>query len=61
MNILKGIFKHKNSDRAAGSGYRFFFGQSAAGTHVNEHTAMQMTAVYACACRIRGKSAIASV
>ena len=48
MNILKGIFKHKNSDRAAGSGYRFFFGQSAAGTHVNEHTAMQMTAVYAC-------------
>ena len=48
MNILQSIFKRKSTDRAAGSGYRFFFGQSAAGTHVNEHTAMQMTAVYAC-------------
>ena len=48
MNILQSIFKRKNSDRAAGSGYRFFFGQSASGTHVNERTAMQMTAVYAC-------------
>ncbi len=48
MNILQSIFKRKSSDRAAGSGYRFFFGQSASGTHVNERTAMQMTAVYAC-------------
>lgn len=42
------IFKRKAEDRAAGSGYRFFFGQSTAGKAVNERTAMQMTAVYAC-------------
>ena len=36
------------TDRAAGSGYRFLFGQSSAGTNVNERSAMQMTAVYAC-------------
>ena len=48
MNILQSIFKRKSNDRVAGFGYRFFFGQSASGTHVNERTAMQMTAVYAC-------------
>lgn len=48
MNILQSIFKRKSNDRAAGSGYRFFFGQSVSGTNVNERTAMQMTAVYAC-------------
>ena len=48
MNILQSIFKRKSNDRTASSGYRFFFGQSASGTHVNERTAMQMTAVYAC-------------
>ena len=31
-----------------GSGYRFFLGGSTAGKAVTEHSAMQMTAVYAC-------------
>ena len=48
MSLLQSIFKRKAEDRAAGSGYRFFFGQSTAGKTVNERTAMQMTAVYAC-------------
>lgn len=48
MKFLKSIFKRRSSDRMAGSGYRFFFGQSSSGTNVNERSAMQMTAVYAC-------------
>lgn len=32
----------------AGSGYSFYFGGSTAGKNVNEHSAMQLTAVYAC-------------
>ena len=48
MGLFQNIFKRRADNRAAGSGYRFFFGQSAAGTNVNEHSAMQMTAVYAC-------------
>ena len=54
MGLFQNIFKPRISgkprvtDRAAGSGYRFFFGQSASGQNVNEHSAMQMTAVYAC-------------
>ena len=48
MKLLKSIFKRRSSDRIAGSGYRFFFGQSSSGTNVNERSAMQMTAVYAC-------------
>ena len=48
MSLLQSFFKRKAEDRAAGSGYRFFFGQSTAGKAVNERTAMQMTAVYAC-------------
>ena len=48
MGIFQNIFKPRVTDRAAGSGYRFFFGQSASGQNVNEHSAMQMTAVYAC-------------
>ena len=36
----------KNS--TAGSSYRFFFGPSSAGKRVNERSAMQITAVYAC-------------
>ena len=47
MSIFS-FFKSRTTDRAAGSGYRFAFGQSAAGKAVNERTAMQMTAVYAC-------------
>ena len=48
MGLLQNIFKGRASNRAAGAGYRFFFGQSSAGTNVTERTAMQMTAVYAC-------------
>lgn len=55
MKLFQSIFKGRKADRtanvtdrAAGSGYRFLFGQSSAGTNVNERSAMQMTAVYAC-------------
>jgi HK97 family phage portal protein len=48
MGILQSIFKGRSSDRLAGSGYRFSFGQSAAGKSATEHSAMQMTAVFAC-------------
>lgn len=47
MGLFQSIFKGKVTDRAAGSGCRFPFGQSSAGKTVNERTAMQMTAVYA--------------
>lgn len=47
MGLFQRIFKGKVTDRAAGSGYRFPFGQSSAGKTVNERTALQMTAVYA--------------
>ena len=48
MGFLKKLFRPKIDNRLAGSGYRFFFGQTDAGKVVNERTAMQMTAVYAC-------------
>jgi len=48
MGLLQRIFKPTISNRAVSIGPRFFFGQSASGANVNEHTAMQMTAVYAC-------------
>jgi HK97 family phage portal protein len=50
MNIFQGIFKarDKPSDTLSGSRYNFFFGSTSAGKPVNEHTAMQMTAVYSC-------------
>ena len=48
MSILQNLFKPKGMGRPAGSGYRFFFGESDAGKVVNERTAMQTTAVYAC-------------
>lgn len=50
MNIFQGIFKarDKPSDILGGSRYNFFFGSTSAGKPVNEHTAMQMTAVYSC-------------
>ena len=50
MNIFQGIFKarDKPSDTLGGSRYNFFFGSTSAGKPVNEHTAMQMTAVYSC-------------
>ena len=50
MGILQGIFKarDKPKDTLSGSRYSFFFGGTTAGKPVNEHTAMQMTAVYSC-------------
>ena len=36
------------TNRTAGSAYSFFMGGSSSGKNVNERTAMQMTAVYAC-------------
>ena len=54
MSIFQNIFKPRAnlkprvSNRLAGSGPRFFFGQSASGANVNERTAMSMTAVYGC-------------
>src|SRR5574344_2101736 len=50
MGLLKGIFKarDKPKDALSGSRYSFFFGFISAGKPVNEHTALQMTAVYSC-------------
>ena len=44
------IFKNRRRarDSTAGSFLRFFFGSSVSGKNVNERTAMQITAVYAC-------------
>ena len=50
MGILSGLFhsRDKPTNSTNGSGYRFFLGQSTSGKPVNERSAMQMTAVYAC-------------
>lgn len=50
MNILSGLFKSRDkpTNSLNGSGYRFFFGGTTSGKVVNERSAMQMTAVYAC-------------
>ena len=50
MGLLKNIFKarDKPQNRTPGSSYSFFFGGTTSGKPVNEHTAMQMTAVYSC-------------
>ena len=50
MGILSGIFKSgdKPANSTNGSGYRLLFGGSNSGKNVNERSAMQMTAVYAC-------------
>lgn len=50
MGIFSGIFKSRDAptNRTAGSAYSFFLGQSAAGKRVNERSAMQTSAVYAC-------------
>ena len=48
---LFSIFKLRDkpvTNRTAGSSYSFFMGGSTAGKNVNERSAMQMTAVYAC-------------
>ena len=50
MGIFSGIFKSRDAptNRTAGSAYSFFLGQSASGKRVNERSAMQTSAVYAC-------------
>ena len=49
-NNIASIFRGRDAptNRTAGSSYSFFAGQSTSGKRVNEHTAMQMTAVYSC-------------
>ena len=48
--VLSRLLKHRASpkNRLYGSTYSFFFGGTASGKTVNERTAMQTTAVYAC-------------
>lgn len=51
MSIFKSLFKVRDkpvSNSLFGSTYSFFFGSTASGKTVNERTAMQTTAVYAC-------------
>lgn len=51
MSILSSLFRSRDKpvkDRTSGSAYTFFMGGSSAGKNVNERSAMQMTAVYAC-------------
>lgn len=50
MGFLKGIFRSRDAptNRTAGGAYSFFAGQSAAGKRVNQKSAMQTSAVYAC-------------
>ncbi len=50
MGIFSGIFRSRDApkDRTAGSAYAFFPGMSSSGKRVNERTAMQTSAVYAC-------------
>lgn len=55
MGLFSSIFKGKVTDRTAGSGYRFPFGQSIAGKTVNERSSMQISAVNA-AVRILAES-----
>lgn len=48
---LFSLFKSRDkpvTNRTSGSAYSFFMGGSSSGKNVNERTAMQMTAVYAC-------------
>ena len=50
---IKGLFgfgqaRDKPVDKAADAGYSFLFGRTTSGKSVNERTAMQTTAVYAC-------------
>ena len=50
MGFFSGIFKSRDApkNRTAGSAYSFFPGMSSSGKRVNEQTAMQTSAVYAC-------------
>jgi HK97 family phage portal protein len=50
MGILSGLFRSRDKPQniLGGGRYNFFFGGTSSGKAVNEHTAMQMTAVYSC-------------
>ena len=50
MSLISGLFRSRDkpANSTNGSGYRFLFGGSNSGKNVNERSAMQMTAVYAC-------------
>ena len=51
MGFFSNLFRGRDApeNRTAGSGYGFWMGgQSTSGKRVNEHSAMQMTAVYSC-------------
>ena len=50
MGFLSGLFhsRDKPTNSTNGSAYRFLFGGSNSDKAVNERSAMQMTAVYAC-------------
>ena len=50
MTVFGRLFKARDKPRASlnGGGYSFFFGNTASGKAVNERSAMQMSAVYAC-------------
>lgn len=51
MSIFSGLFRSRDkptTNSTTGSAYRFFFGGTTSGKPVNEHSAMQMTAVYSC-------------
>ena len=43
-----GQARDKPTDKAADAGYSFLFGRTTSGKPVNETTAIQTTAVYAC-------------
>lgn len=48
MGFWNRLFKPKVEDYSISSRYRFMMGPTAAGKNVNERSAMQLTAVYAC-------------
>jgi len=50
VSIFSSLFGSRSQprNRLPGSDYSFFFGGTASGKAVNERTAMQTTAVYAC-------------
>lgn len=50
MNIIKNLFhsRDKPKNSLPGSSYNVLFGRTTSGKNVNERTAMQVTAVYAC-------------
>ena len=48
MNLFSKLFRSRDKPMNHLGGLSFLFGQTAAGKAVNERTAMQTTAVYAC-------------